>query len=149
MNHSKVFLAVFVCALVLCCVATHARAQEGCDFTKFKARYVAHFVERTALNRAVPTYPDTAKTKGIAGEVQVAILINKDGQVERACPLIPAEANPPDSSLVAAAKLAALQWTFPRNFGFPENQRIHFDYVKGMLKFRFVSHGSDQKVVVR
>jgi TonB family protein len=149
MSHSKLCSIILVCGFVLSYAATHATAQENCDFRKLKARYVAHFVERTAINKVVPTYPDAAKAKGIGGEVPLAILVNKEGQVERACLRAPARAKPPDSSLVTAARLAALQWTFPRNFGFPENQQVHFDYIKGILIFQFVSDGSDKKVVVR
>jgi len=134
---------------VLSCFATRATAQENCDFSKLKARYVAHFVERMAVNKVTPTYPVAAKAKGIGGEVPLVILVNKDGQVEQACLRARKQAKPPDSSLVAAARLAALQWTFQKNFGFPENQQVRFDYVKGFLIFKFVSEGSETKVAVR
>lgn len=79
MNHSNVCLPALVCASVLCCVIADARAQESCDFNKLKARNVAHFVERTALNRAVPTYPDVAKRRGLWVKFEWQFLLTRMG----------------------------------------------------------------------
>jgi len=58
----------------------------------------------TAINRALPTYPEAAKAAGISGGVTVEILIDEQGNVEKATAVSGPEA------LREAAEAAARQW---------------------------------------
>jgi len=82
-----------------------------CDFTAYHPVRESHFVSRTVRKKVEPIYPPTAANRGIHGWVNVKILVNRDGNVEKAC------AVDGDQTLKDAAEIAALQWKFKPYFG--------------------------------
>jgi len=121
-----------------------AGAETDCDFSKYTPRRINHF-DRLAINKAVPKYPPAAKAEGITGKVQLKILVNKEGFVERACPMHESGAPKPDQRLIAAAEAAALQWTFQPNFGFTVIGELKLNYVEAILTFEFVIQPDEKK----
>jgi TonB family protein len=109
-----------------------------CGFSKLDPRLMPHFVERHAVKRVKPPYPEDAKARGLTGAVRIRILVDKRGSVVHTCPVsVPAEAQA-DGAFVAAAEAAARQWVFRPNFGFPKNVRPRgIRYVDAYLVFRF------------
>ena len=120
------------------------KGTEGdCGFSQLKTTRFSHFDKDL---KVVPQYPPAAKASGITGTVQVRILINKDGLVEKTCPNYVKGEPKPDRSLVIAAEAAALQWKYPKNFGFPSLPNdLTFDYIEEMLIFYFVLEDSKEK----
>jgi len=106
-----------------------------CGFSKLKTTRPSHFTEVT---RVEPQYPPAAKAAGVTGTVQVWVLINKDGLVEKTCPSYIDGEPEPDRSLVISAEAAALQWRFHKNFGFSSADGLRFDYIEKGLVFNFV-----------
>lgn len=142
MTRSSVMLRL---AFILCFfLASIARAETKCDFTKYKAGRISHF-HRLAIVKVKPQYPPAAKAKGITGKVRVKILVNKDGFVERACPMSISGAPEPDERLTVAAEAAALQWTFQPNFGLTVIGELKLNYVEDILDFEFVIHYDEKK----
>src|SRR5262245_28902341 len=82
-----------------------------CDFTVYKPVRESHFVTRAIVKKHKPIYPSDAVSRGIQGYVNVQILINRNGDVERACAL------DGDELLKSVAEESALQWKFKSNFG--------------------------------
>jgi hypothetical protein len=80
-----------------------------CGFSKLQPRQIAHYIERSAVNKVTPQHPPAAKVKGITGAVRVGVLINKQGLVARTCPEYVKGQPKPDRSLVIAAEAVALQ----------------------------------------
>ena len=66
--------------------------------------------EELAIEKTAPVYPAEAQQKGIGGHVDVRVLINRAGDVVRACAL--------GAPLLAqSAEGAVLQWKFQKDFG--------------------------------
>src|SRR5262249_27670259 len=84
---------------------------DECDFTTYQPVRESHFVQRTVKKKVNPIYPPEAVSRNIQGLVNVKILIDRDGNVEKAC------AFDGDRVLKEAAEAAALQWKFNPNFG--------------------------------
>jgi TonB family protein len=82
-----------------------------CDFTTYQPVRESHFVQRTVRKKVKPIYPPEAANRGIQGWVNVKILVDRDGNVEKAC------AVDGDQTLRYAAEKAALQWKFKPYFG--------------------------------
>lgn len=108
---------------------------EGCDFSSLSPARMSHFI-RAAVLKKIPEYPTEAIERRVQGQVIVKILVNRNGDVEKACvikgPLL----------LQAAAKSAAMQWKFKRNFGFTkakprEREVVPSTYVEDGLLFNF------------
>src|SRR5687768_3033656 len=92
---------------------TLIQGPEGdCGLYAFRPRHVSHFVEGSAVTKVVPQYPPIAEAKGFIGAVRIRIVINKQGVVERTCPVYAQRERKPDRSLIVAAEAAALQWRF-------------------------------------
>lgn len=124
--------AVGLCGQVL------VRGVEGdCGQSAYHARHLAHFVDKGAIKRITPQYPPAAKAKGVGGEVRIKIIVNKQGLVERTCPMYIPSGSRPDRSLVVAAEAAALNWTFKSNFGIIPSEGVRFDYVYDVILFKF------------
>jgi len=139
---------MFQFAYLLLCLfflVSIAGAETNCDFSKYKPRRVSHFADRLAINKVTPQYPPAAKARGITGKVRVKILVNKDGFVERACPIHVSGALEPDQRLTVAAEAAALQWTFQPNFGLTVVGELKLNYVEDILTFEFVMQQDDKK----
>jgi hypothetical protein len=108
-------ILVALSALVFCCGAALAKGLETpeskCGFAAYKPVRESHFAYRNVLEKPAPVYPKDAIAQGLSGTVNVELLINREGEVELACPLSGPE------SLQSASKAAALHWRFKRNFG--------------------------------
>jgi Gram-negative bacterial TonB protein C-terminal len=87
------------------------QARPGCDIDTYPALIETHFVQRTMVTLAKPSYPTEALKSGIQGSVPVAILVDKTGTVVKAC-----AADGPEL-LRAAAEKGALACKFKKNFG--------------------------------
>jgi TonB family protein len=108
-----------------------------CGLSELHARQMAHFVDKGAVVKIAPQYPPAAKAKRIGGEVRIKIVVNKQGLVERTCPVYVRSERRPERSLVVAAEAAALHWTFKPNFGIDSAGGVRFDYVYDVVLFRF------------
>jgi TonB family protein len=86
-------------------------SNDECDFTAYQPVRESHFVQRTVRKKVKPIYPHEAATRSVQGWVNVKILINRDGNVEKA------RAVDGDQTLKNAAEKAALQWKFKPYFG--------------------------------
>jgi len=86
-------------------------SNDECDFTAYHRVRESHFVSRMVRKKVKPIYPPEAANRGIRGWVNVEILVNRDGNVEKAC------AVDGDQTLKDAAEKAALQWKFKPYFG--------------------------------
>src|SRR5262249_26430859 len=64
--------------------AQEPKADE-CDFTAYQPVRESHFIQRTVKKKVNPTYPPEAVSRNIQGLVNVKILVNRDGNVEKAC----------------------------------------------------------------
>lgn len=108
-----------------------------CGFSDFDSRHMTHFVDKGAVTKVTPQYPPAAKAKGLSGAVRIRVLINKQGLVERTCPVYVRQETKPDRSLVVSAEAAALHWTFKPNFGIEPTGGVRFDYVYDVILFQF------------
>jgi TonB family protein len=70
---------------------------------------VSHFVQTSLKKKVKPLYPSEAVRRGLQGKISVKILVNRDGDVVKAC------AFNGDEILRRAAEEAALKWKFKRN----------------------------------
>jgi TonB family protein len=129
-------IALFVCWIVIGTTACLAQTQDVCGARHLRVQRISDF-ERAAIRKVMPDYPSDAKQRGIAGTVQLKLLIGKSGHVRAVCPVISRGATKPDGSLIAAARKAALQWEFPPDFGLQGNLNINFDYVELFIAFNF------------
>lgn len=82
---------------------------EMCDFSEFHPVKVSHFVRSRLKVRQSPEYPQKAVDRAVEGIVSVKILVDREGNVVRACAL------EGDDDLRTAAEEAALKWKFKRN----------------------------------
>jgi TonB family protein len=98
---------------------------------------MTHFVDKGAVEKVMPQYPPAAQAKGLGGTVRVRLLIDKQGLVERTCPVYVRHGKRPDRSLVVAAEAAALHWKFKPNFGIEPAGGVRFDYVYDVILFQF------------
>ena len=100
-----------------------------CDFTAFRATRISDWLPRGIARRAMPSYPTEARRRGVKGTVNVFILINRQGAVERVCSTGPKE-------LRKAAEAAAVEFRFKRptiNDGVDP-----FGYIQETLVFKFL-----------
>ena len=100
-----------------------------CDFTDRKPLRISHALLKSVLHRVQPDYPSMARATGTTGDVKVLILVNRDGDVVDACTLT---GHP---LLREAARIAATQWKFEKNFGLGAKQR--HDFIEATITFRF------------
>lgn len=108
-----------------------------CGFSELHPRHMTHFVDRGAEAKVTPQYPPAAKARGLGGAVWIRVLVNKQGLVERTCPVYVRQEKKPDRSLVVAAEAAALHWIFKPNFGIEPAGGVSFDYVYDVILFQF------------
>jgi TonB family protein len=86
-------------------------SNDECDFTAYHPIRESHFISRTVRRKVKPIYPPEVANRGVQGWVNVKILVNRDGNVEKAC------AVDGDQTLKDVAEKAALQWKFKPYFG--------------------------------
>jgi hypothetical protein len=95
---------------------TGVQSQKGdhqvpCDIAGYHALSETHFVQRTVVTLAKPSYPTEALKRGVEGAVLVDILVDRAGNVVKACALSGPEL------LRKSAEAAALACKFKKNFG--------------------------------
>jgi TonB family protein len=100
-----------------------------CDFSKFKPKFISHFLLNSVKTKVVPNYPAAAKAVNVKGKVKVKILVDKKGNVVKACIV---EGHP---LLQSSTEKASLQWKFKENFGLELKQK--FKYLQDFLEFDF------------
>lgn len=105
-------LAVIGSAFVALANGEHAK--RGCDFSVYQPLKIGTSIrgghEGLAVVRANPVYPREARSKGIGGRVVVHVLINRAGDVVRACGVGPAP-------LTTSAEEAVSKWKFRKDYG--------------------------------
>jgi TonB family protein len=105
---------------------------DECDFTVYQPVRESHFVQRAVTKKVEPIYPPDAVNRGIQGWVNVKILINRDGDVEKACAI------DGDQSLKDAVEKAALQWKFKPHFGAAKaTEAGSRKYMEDVITFNF------------
>jgi len=112
--------------------AARSKADDVCDFSAFKPSIVSHFVQTSLQTKVKPPYPEEAVSRGIQGKISVKILINRDGDVVKACALNG------DEFLRRAAEGAALKWKFKRNVVAGRKS-----FVQAGISFNFVLDKND------
>lgn len=117
-------------------MATPGQSLEGdertvckCDFSDLRPLVITHPLVDATVKRVEPQYPVLARRSGIQGKVEVRILVDRNGEVTRACTVD----GPP--LLLSAAKDAALQWKFKKNFGLTNRPKQR--YIESSLVFTF------------
>ena len=100
-----------------------------CNFSEYKPLVLSHPLAKAAIKRVEPDYPLIAKQAKIQGKVEVRIVVDRNGHVVEVCIV---KGHP---MLNSAAKSAALQWKFKKNFGLSHRQAR--DYVEASLFFTF------------
>jgi TonB family protein len=115
-------------AAVLC--ESQSSAQE-CDFSSYKPLIVqsALFGAAAAVKRVEPQYPGLARKGRATGQVVVRILVDREGDVVKACVV---RGHP---LLHRSSVEAALKWKFKRNFGFPKRPKRK--YIQSEIVFTF------------
>lgn len=102
---------------------------DPCDFSAYHPTSISDWLPAGVLKRTKPTYPAQARLKKTAGTVNVFVLINRQGYVERVCSIGPKE-------LRSSAESAAVEWRFRRP---TINEGIDpFGYIQEILVFKFV-----------
>lgn len=114
--------------------APSQNVKDECDFSSYKPSIVSHFVQFALKTKVKPPYPVEAVQRGIQGKISVKILVDRDGNVVKACALNS------DEVLRRAAEEAALQWKFKRNVVAGRQS-----YVQAGITFNFVLGESDSK----
>src|SRR5262245_21867097 len=84
---------------------------DECDFNDYQPVRESHFIQMAVKKKVNPIYPPEAVSRNIQGLVNVKILIDRDGNVEKSCAI------DGDRVLKEAAEPATLQWKFKPNFG--------------------------------
>ncbi len=106
---------------------------DECDFASSHPVWESHFVSRTVTKKVEPIYPSEAAHRGVQGWVNVKILVNRDGNVEKACAING------DQTLKDAVEKAALQWKFKPYFGAPNAAKVGSrKYTEAVIVFNFV-----------
>lgn len=101
-----------------------------CNFSAYKAIREDHFVRRALVKSTKPLYPPEAVREGIQGWINVRILVNRSGDVEKACAI------DGDENLKTVSEDAALQWKFKPNFGLSSPGRN--SYREDVIAFHFL-----------
>lgn len=87
-----------------------------CDFSDYKRLKDPDSLFTAVVKKVNPDYPPTAQIAGAQGKVIVRILVDRKGDVLKACIT---EGHP----LLRAASLeAAKRWKFEKNFGFVDSE---------------------------
>lgn len=102
---------------------------DACDFRAYRPTRISDWLPRAVPSSVRPEYPAQARRNRIAGTVNMFVLINRKGRVERVCSVGPKD-------LRMAAETAAAEWQFRRttiNAGIDS-----FGYIQETLVFKFV-----------
>lgn len=116
--------------------APSSKVKDECDFSSYKPSIVSHFVQTALKTKVKPKYPTEAAQRGIQGKISVKILVDRDGNVVKAC------AFNGDEILQHVAEEAALQWKFKRDVVAGKQS-----YVEAGISFNFVLDKADSNDV--
>lgn len=105
---------------------------DTCDFSSFKPFTVSHFVKTSLKTQFKPTYPSEAVRQGLHGKIGVKILVDRDGNVVKAC------AFNGEDILRQTAEDAALKWKFKRKVVAGRES-----FVEAGISFNFVLDKND------
>lgn len=105
---------------------------DKCDFSSFKPFTVSHFVKTSLKTQFKPTYPSEAVRQGLHGKIGVKILVDRDGNVVKAC------AFNGEDILRQTAEDAALKWKFKRKVVAGRES-----FVEAGISFNFVLDKND------
>ena len=113
---------------------------DKCDFSSFKPVIVSHFVKTSLKTQFKPSYPSEAVRQALQGKISVKILVDRDGNVVKAC------AFNGDAILRQAAEDAALKWKFKRKVVAGRES-----FVEAGISFNFVldKNGSTDNEAIR
>jgi hypothetical protein len=96
-------------------LSLYSKAQASaseCDFSSYKPLIISDALLNSVVKRVKPESPGTAmRVSRSEAKVRVKILVDRAGNVDEAC------ATDGHPLLREAARQAALQWKFKRNFG--------------------------------
>ncbi|HEX8286729.1 MAG TPA: energy transducer TonB [Pyrinomonadaceae bacterium] len=117
--------------ILLVCLVNFSKAQQNkqCDFSKYKPFTIVNLPSGRTINEVRPEYSPAAYRIGVSGQVVVIILVDRKGNVKKAC------SNVGHPLLRPAAIKAALKWKFKSNFGF--DSKISSRYLQTYLSFDF------------
>ncbi len=101
-----------------------------CDFSSFKPLKEPHSLLKAVTKRVDPQYPSVARGAKAEGQVVVRILVNKNGDVVKACVVV---GHP---LLRGVSLVSAKQWKFAKNFGFVD-YNLRQRYAETDLVFQF------------
>lgn len=132
-NKILIFLTIGICLIF----GEQLSAQEQlkteeykCNFSNYKPLIISHPLTNAVIKKVEPNYSLAAKAVKAQGEVEVKIIVDKQGNVVDACVV---QGHP---LLSEAAQKAALQWKFKKNFGLTGKQKKR--YIQASLFFNFV-----------
>ncbi len=114
---------------------TLANSVIQCDFSEYAPVRIDHFDSDAVLKQIQPEYPTEGIIRRVQGRVTVKALINRKGQVEKACAI------EGESELRAPAEIAALQWKFKPGYGLafvrPKTKKNPKNYAEVYIVFDF------------
>lgn len=110
------FFILIISMVVLC----NAQKNNGCDFSEYKSFTIVNLHFGKTVKEVTPDYPPAARYVRAQGQVIVKILIDKKGNVKKACATL---GHP---LLRFAATKAALNWKFKPNLGFKGSKIRYF-----------------------
>lgn len=102
---------------------------DACDFSAYRPLVFDHALYNVAIEKVEPKYPAAGKALRVSGEVNVKILVNREGRVVRACAV---SGHP---ILRATSEAAARKWLFKTNFGL--SSRLRKKYIQSFIVFVF------------
>jgi outer membrane biosynthesis protein TonB len=103
-----------------------------CSFSTYNPLKISHFLT-AAVRKVEPKYSLAARSVKASGKVTVQILVNRKGDVVKACVL---EGHP---LLRSSSIQAAENWKFKKDFGFSAKFKPKKRYVEAQLTFNFES----------
>jgi|SRR5215510_4354303 len=107
-------------------------AENECDFKQYRHLEIDHFPSDWIVKKVQPEYPKAAKDAKIEGIIQVKLLVDREGNVFKACVT---QGHP---LFREAAKEAALGYKFKKNFGFKLSRMPSgFLYIQTWALFNF------------
>lgn len=129
-------IALAIISFALVASANGKDQKAGCDFGAYRPLKIGTPIrgghEDLAVEKPSPVYPLQARQKGIGGRVLVYVLINRAGDVVKACSVGPA-------LLTTSAEEAVFKWKFQKDFGFgfakPSSARPHYAELRITFSF--------------